>query len=317
MTEDDGLNVITVTKDMILTPDDGETFFEDAPDEKPERRFLRPSVLFGAAVAVWAVRQACLFLKDALSGPFLSGVSGLTVFGLASAAAVWAVRREIAAVRAFGRGKVCRETESQTEARAILANRRCGAGAEIRSAVREWNRRAASFAAARDVRDSYSALVLEPFADKKAAKAICSNALQAAALVATSPFALTDMLFVFASNLRMTAQIAECYGAEMSLAVRFEIFRTVFRNMLASGGAEMLTDAASSCGIGFLGKFSARTGQGLLTGFYAVRLGIKTAELCRPVAFNDKNRLTAAGLFPMILTAFKESKPDETQKNSK
>lgn len=307
MSENEELKVIVVTRDMIKKPAAVPDFETPVP-ERNDRPYKKPLFLFGAAAAVLILWRSVEALRAAMATSFWSGAVALCVFGLICAAVALIAAKEKAAASSYEKGALCRETESATEARALLSDLRFGMPAEVSDAFIEWTRRAPTYTSARDVKDAYSSLVLEPFLDKKAAKIICSDSLQAAAFVATSPFALTDMLLVLASNLRMTARIAACYGVKPGLSVRLRIWKTVFRNMLASGGAELLTDAASSCGIGLLGKLSARTGQGLLTGLYAVRLGIKTAELCRPVVFNDKNKLSIKGLFPFVSKAFSEKK---------
>ena len=55
--------------------------------------------------------------------------------------------------------------------------------------------------------------------------------------------------------------------------------------LVADLGTEML-------GAELMGKLSARLGQGLGAGMLTARLGAQTMELCRPIPFEDKPKLT-------------------------
>ena len=306
MTEKRNLKKIVVTEKMIQNDKTPDLNFEPIETPADPQWYQSPKTLLAISFSLLIAVQGYAALKNAFASSTFSGLIYVAVIVCAILAAALTVKREIAACAVFEKRKLCRETDVKTDACALLSGQKNNRIAEIRDAFVQWKLRADSYTSTKDVKSAYSELILEPFIDKKAAKIISANSLQTAAFVATSPFVFTDMLFVFASNLRMTNQIAQCYGMELGLTVRYQIYKTVFRNMMLSGGAELLSDMASPLGIGLIGKFSAKIGQGMLGGLYAARLGIKVAELCRPVSFTDKNKLSTSVVFKSIYEMFKE-----------
>ena len=308
MAEERKLKKIVVTKDMIRTEKTTDLNFDPIETESVLPWYKSPKILLTVSFTLLVVAQGYLALKNAFDSSMFLGTVYFAVIGCAVLAVARTLIREAAACAVFRSRKTCRETDVKTEVCELLAKQKCNRGADVAEAFGQWKQRADSFTAAKDVKSAYSELILEPFTDKKAVKIISANSLQTAAFVATSPFVFTDMLFVFAANLRMTSQIAECYGMELGLSVRWRIYKTVFRNMMTAGGAELLTDMASPLGVGLIGKFSAKIGQGMLSGLYAARLGVKVAELCRPVEFTDKNRPSTSIVFKSIYEMFKDRK---------
>lgn len=308
MTEERKLKRIVVTKDMIQNEKTTDLNFAPIETEAVLPWYKNSKILLAVSFTLLIVVQGYLALQNAFASSMILGLVYLAIIGCAVLAIIWTIIREIAACSVFRLRKTCRETDMKSEVCELLAKQEYNRNAEVINAFRQWKQRADSFTSANDIKTAYSELVLEPFIDKKAVKIISTNSLQTAAFVATSPFVFTDMLFVFASNLRMTSQIAECYGMELGLSVRWQIYKTVFHNMMMSGGAELLTDMASPLGVGLIGKFSAKIGQGMLGGLYAARLGIKVAELCRPVEFTDKNKPSTTTVFKSIYKMFKDRK---------
>ena len=302
------LKKIVVTKNMIRTEKMTDLNFDPIETETVSPWYKKPKLLLAVSFTLLVVVQGYLMLKNAFESSLFLGTVYFAVIGCAVLALAWTIMREAAACTVFRLRKTCRETDVKTEVCDLLAKQKYNRNADVVEAFGQWKQRAASFTSAKDVKSAYSDLILEPFIDKKAVKIISASSLQTAAFVATSPFVFTDMLFVFASNLRMTSRIAECYGMELGLSVRWQIYKTVSRNMMMSGGAELLTDMASPLGVGLIGKFSARIGQGMLGGLYAARLGVKVAELCRPVEFTDKNRPSTSVVFKSIYEMFKDRK---------
>lgn len=308
MTEKRKLKTINVTEDMIQHDKTADLILE--PIVMPSRSpwYKNSKFLIAVSFTLFLVLQGYLTLRDAFASSIFLGAFYLVIIGFAVAAVGLVVMREFAACMAFRRRKNCRETNEKSEAYSFLARQKYNRDAEVSSKFAQWKQRADSYTSAKDVKSAYSELILEPIIDCKVARIISANSSQAAAFTATSPFIFTDMLFVLASNLRMTRQISKCYGIDLGLSVRYQIYKNVFHNMMISGGAELLTDMASPLGVGLLGKFSAKIGQGMLAGLYAARLGIKVAELCRPVAFTDKNKLSTTVVFKAVYNMFKERK---------
>lgn len=308
MTEERKLKKIVVTEDMIQTDKITDLNFDPIETEAGLPWYKNSKFLLAVSVTLFIIVQGYLTLRDAFETSIFLGTIYVAVIGCAVTAFVWTVVREFIACTTFYQRKTCRETNEKSEVCALLAKQKYNRNVDVNNAFAQWKPRADSFTSAKDVKSSYSELILEPIIDKKVSKIVSANSLQVAAFTATSPFAFTDMLFVFASNLRMTNQIAECYGIHLGFSVRYQIYKTIFRNMMMSGGAELLTDMASPLGVGLLGTFSAKIGQGMLAGLYAARLGIKVAELCRPVAFTNKNKLSTTVVFKAIYEMFKERK---------
>lgn len=314
MTEERKLKKIVVTKEMVQTQKITDLNFDPIETDAVLPWYKNAKILLAVSFTLLVVVQGYSALQNAFSTSFFLGAVYVAIIGCAVLAVVLTVIREIAACAVFRLRKNCRETNVKSEVCELLAKQKYNRDADVVDAFRQWKQRTASFTSAKDVKAAYSELILEPFADKKAVKIISENSLQTAALVATSPFVLTDMLFVFASDLRMTNRIAEFYGMELGLSVRYRIYKAVFRNMMMSGGTELLTDMASPLGVGLIGKFSAKIGQGMLGGLYTARLGIKVAEICRPVEFTDKNKPSTTIVFKAIYKMFKDGKLIEEDK---
>ena len=63
--------------------------------------------------------------------------------------------------------------------------------------------------------------------------------------------------------------------------------------MAYAGASELVADLGSDMlGAELMGKLSARFAQGLGAGMLTARLGAKTMELCRPIPFEEKPKLT-------------------------
>lgn len=129
--------------------------------------------------------------------------------------------------------------------------------------------------------------------DQKALKLIEQNMLESGLLVAVSPLAIVDMLFVAWRNIRLVNKIAEIYGIEISYWARIRLFRQVLINIAFVGGAELLSELGSDVlSQDLLSRFSTRAAQGIGAGFLTARLGLQTMKLCRPIPFiDDRPRL--------------------------
>jgi putative membrane protein len=138
----------------------------------------------------------------------------------------------------------------------------------------------------------YSRVVLTKV-DDKALNEVAKFSTEAVVLVALSPIALLDMLIMLSRNLRMINKIAGLYGLKLGYWSRIKLIKQVFVNMAYAGASELVADFGSDMlGAELLGKLSARFAQGLGAGMLTARLGAKTMELCRPIPFEDKPKLT-------------------------
>jgi len=138
----------------------------------------------------------------------------------------------------------------------------------------------------------YSRVVLSKV-DDKAMNEVAKFSTEAVVLVALSPVALIDMLIMLSRNLRMINKISGLYGLKLSYWSRIKLIKQVFVNMAYAGASELVADFGSDMlGAELLGKLSTRFAQGLGAGMLTARLGAKTMELCRPIPFEEKPKLT-------------------------
>ena len=138
----------------------------------------------------------------------------------------------------------------------------------------------------------YSRLVLTKV-DEKAMAEIARFSTEAVVLVALSPVAIIDMLIILWRNLRMINKVAGLYGLKLGYWSRIKLIRQVFVNMVYAGASELVADfGAEMIGADLLGKLSGRLAQGLGAGMLTARLGVKTMQLCRPIPFDDKPKLS-------------------------
>ena len=138
----------------------------------------------------------------------------------------------------------------------------------------------------------YSRLVLTKV-DEKAMAEIARFSTEAVVLVALSPVAIIDMLIILWRNLRMINKVAGLYGLKLGYWSRIKLIRQVFVNMVYAGASELIADFGTDMiGADLLGKLSGRLAQGLGAGMLTARLGVKTMQLCRPIPFDDKPKLS-------------------------
>lgn len=150
----------------------------------------------------------------------------------------------------------------------------------------------------------YSRLVLSKV-DEKAMAEIAKFSTEAVVLVALSPVAIIDMLIMLWRNLRMINKVAGLYGLKLGYWSRVKLIRQVFVNMVYAGASELIADFGTEMiGADLLGKLSGRLAQGLGAGMLTARLGVKTIQLCRPIPFDDKPKLSHVR--KKMLTTIKE-----------
>ena len=138
----------------------------------------------------------------------------------------------------------------------------------------------------------YSRLMLSNVDDKAMAE-IARFSTEAVVLVALSPVAIIDMLIILWRNLRMINKVAALYGLKLGYWSRIKLLKQVFINMVYAGTSELIADFGTEVmGADLLGKLSGRLAQGLGAGMLTARLGVKTMQLCRPIPFENKPKLS-------------------------
>lgn len=127
--------------------------------------------------------------------------------------------------------------------------------------------------------------------DAQAKKMISHSAAESAVIVAVSPLALVDMFFVAWRNIRLLNRIAALYGIELGYWSRIRLLRMVLFNTAFAGATELVREIGMDwLSQDITAKISARVAQGIGVGLLTARLGIKTMELCRPVAFKAEEK---------------------------
>ncbi|WP_019025765.1 YcjF family protein [Colwellia piezophila] len=155
-----------------------------------------------------------------------------------------------------------------------------------------WHDALASDHSSRELVQLYSRVVLTKV-DEKALNEVAKFSTEAVVLIALSPVALIDMLIMLSRNLRMINKIAGLYGLKLGYWSRIKLIKQVFINLAYAGASELVADLGSDMlGAELMGKLSARFAQGLGAGMLTARLGAKTMELCRPIPFEKKPKLS-------------------------
>lgn len=179
----------------------------------------------------------------------------------------------------------------------------------------QWQQQISDAHSAQEVAYLFSQHVLADL-DQQAKQAISKSAAEATLIVAVSPLALVDMLFVAWRNLRLINQIARIYGIELGYFSRIRLLRMVLINMAFAGATELIHEI----GLDWLSqdiaaKLSARAAQGLGVGLLTARLGIKTMEFCRPLRFQPEEKPRLTLIHKQLLTTLKTTVLTKGQKN--
>ncbi|STO93991.1 inner membrane protein [Haemophilus pittmaniae] len=174
-------------------------------------------------------------------------------------------------------------------------------------AIQQWQQSLNEAYSPQEVAQLFSQQVLSTF-DKRAKKLISQMAAESAVLVAISPLALVDILFVAWRGIRLINKIAQIYGIELGYFTRIRLLRLVLVNMAFAGATELVQD----WGMDWLsqdlsGKLSARIAQGLGVGLLTARLGIKAIEFCRPLTFRNEEKLKLKHIQKELLGVLKET----------
>lgn len=130
----------------------------------------------------------------------------------------------------------------------------------------------------------FSQFVLRPL-DDKALQLVLKSSSQTALLVAASPLALADMLFVLWRNLKMLRDVAGIYQIRLGYWGQLRLIRQILQNMVFAGAAELVTElGADWFSAELTSKLSAKLAQGLGSGLLSARLGVNAIQACRPLS---------------------------------
>lgn len=176
----------------------------------------------------------------------------------------------------------------------------------IAQAEQRWKSQINEAYNAKEVLYLFSENVLKPI-DKQVKQMISKNAAENAVIVAVSPLAVVDVLIMAARNIALVNKITKAYGMELGYVSRLKLFKMVLTNMVFAGATEIATDV----GMDFFSqnltaKLSLRAAQGIGVGLLTARLGIKTMEFCRPIAFQANERPKISAIRQELLTSVKD-----------
>jgi len=144
--------------------------------------------------------------------------------------------------------------------------------------------------------------------DAQAQQLISRHAAETAILVAISPLAVVDMFFIAWRNLRLINQLARLYGIELGYVSRIRLLRLVLVNMAFAGATEVITDLGMDwLSQDITAKLSARVAQGVGVGLLSARLGLKTQEFCRPIAFLPQEKPRLKQVYRQLLAQVKSA----------
>lgn len=147
-----------------------------------------------------------------------------------------------------------------------------------------------------EVIELYDQLILKPI-DEKVRQVILKYASESAVLIAITPLALFDMLFVFWRNLKMINEISRLYGIELGYLSRVQLLKHLALNMVAAGVSELVIDASvDAFSADLAGKVSLKLGQGLGVGLLTARLGVRSAKLLRPILWQSGQEIRLANI---------------------
>ncbi len=138
------------------------------------------------------------------------------------------------------------------------------------------------------------AKLIQPVLDERARYNISRFAAESALMIAVSPLALVDMLFIAWRNLKLINQIAKIYGIELGYLSRIRLLKLILINVAFAGATELIREVGMDwMSQDLVAKLSARAAQGIGAGLLTARLGIKAMELCRPLPWmNDRPKLS-------------------------
>ncbi|WP_444888601.1 TIGR01620 family protein [Microbulbifer sp. JMSA008] len=148
--------------------------------------------------------------------------------------------------------------------------------------------------------------------DQEAQRRVVRHATATGALVGLSPFASIDILVALRQSLRMIDDVAQIYGIQPSLVVRWRLFKKVLALVAYSGASEYAISEIwpDLVGDSVVSTVSTRLGQGVGASFFVARIGLSAMQSCRPIPFTEKQRPRLGALVKRIGIGLKERMPD-------
>ncbi len=280
---------------------------EQAIEAAQQSGLLRASLLswsglfwgaLGGLISIAATLSIGRLIEDLFARSAALGAVGALLAGLAALALATMTAREVFAI--YRQKRIARlhidvakahQADNRDEARALVGalsslyeNRPQTASARAHLA-----RLRGEIVDGRDLLDIAERELMRPL-DEAARREIASAAKRVSAVVAISPRALIDVIFVAAQALRLMRRIAEIYGGRPGFLGAIKLARSVGTHLAITGslaiGDSLLQQIV---GHGVAAKISARLGEGVLNGLLTARIGLSAMSVCRPMPFAATN----------------------------
>jgi len=268
----------------------------DTPSGAPRKnhRALTAGLGLGATLLLL---QTLYALGGLLQQSPVLGMAWSVVFVLvlgAGGRAAWGMWRKLRRLR-FQQDMRTRVQELQmhnglSEARNLCDQLATEAGQLQSPAYLRWREQLGDTHNDREVLRLYGRTVLAE-ADARALERVSSHAGDVAVMVAVSYFPAVDMLLVLWRQLKLVEEISGAYGMDPGYWGRIQLLRKVLRNMALAGAAEIATEVGVEVlGAGVTARLSAAAAQGVAAGVLTARLGLRTMDACRAIAWEEGER---------------------------
>ncbi len=290
----------------------------------PPRHLLAKT--FGVSLGLFAVGAVGLQLWEFVLGAWARntavGTSVGVMLGIAAASGASILLREFIGFQREMRK--LREVDALSrEAAELLAGKGHGRAlrlaarivdplrqrAELADAIEHFRRAATTAHSDAQVLDLLADAVVRPL-DRLAYQAVSRASRDAGLGVTMSPFGLLDAGIVVWRGLRMVREVAAVYGFRPGVFARWGLVRRILYTAATQGAADFVADALlSHVGARLAGLLSARVGEGVLSGMRMARLGIITMAACRPLPFQEQDKVSIARLGTEVASALGSTEP--------
>lgn len=137
--------------------------------------------------------------------------------------------------------------------------------------------------------------------DAQVRREIAAASKRVSVVVAVSPRAILDFLFVAGQAIVLMRRIAEIYGGRPGLLGFFKLARSVGAHLAITGGLAIGDSIFQQIvGHGIAAKLSARLGEGVLNGLLTARVGFSAMAVCRPMPFGAEKQPGVAEVAPFL-----------------
>ncbi len=263
------------------------------------------SGLLTLAVSAWAWN----LVEDLFRHSALLGTIGLALAVAAAIAAVVFIAREIRSIMLQNR--VAKLHAALAQARA--ANDAEAARARVMELCALYESRvdlarpralmgdyAKQIIDGKDLIDLAERNIVAPL-DGQARREIAAAAKRVSVVIAVSPRAVLDVIFVAGQAIVLMRRIAEIYGGRPGLLGFFKLARSVGAHLAITGtvavGDTLLQQVL---GHGVAARLSAKLGEGVLNGLLTARVGLSAMAVCRPTPFVTEKQPGVKDVAPFL-----------------